>query len=182
MKSIGKRTLSRLLGPDFDQEVDEYHEQVRRADTARAQEQLAREEAPWIGATGLSEELERELPRYLRREFGELYGDEGALKASDLEYLGSFPESDSIVHYWRIPDSSGGSYAYVCIDPSGDSLTGCGDKWPPGVERAEPVQPTIRERILAFPVVVIGTLFVALVVVVTYPFAVFRRMVRGRRR
>jgi hypothetical protein len=181
MKNFAKRTLSRVLGPDFDAAVNEYHEQIERADVARAAEQSAREEAAWIGNTGLSEELERELPRYLRREFGETYGDEGTLKAADLEYLGAFPETDSNVHYWRIHDSSQESYAYIEIDSSGESFTGYGDKWPPGIERPKAELPTIRERILSFPMVVLGTVIVALVIVVTYPFAVIRRFTRRGR-
>ncbi len=182
MKNIAKRTLSRVLGPDFDNAVDEYHEHVAQADAARSAEQQAREEAPWIGATGLPEELERELPRYLRREFGELYGEEGALKASDLAYRGSFSEDNSVVHYWRIPSSSEESFAYIEIDPSGESFTGCGDKWPPGVERPEVVLPTIRERILAFPMIIFGIAFVALVIIITYPFTIIRRLKRRGRK
>lgn len=181
MKNFAKRTLSRALGLDFDAAVNEYQEHVEHAEAARAAEQIAREEATWLGNTGLPEELERELPRYLRREFGELYGDEGSLKASDLEYLGAFPENDLSVHYWRIPGSNGDSYAYIEIGPSGESFTGYGDKWPPGIERPIAAPTSIRERILSFPMIVIGTIIVALIIILTYPFAIIRRLRRGRR-
>ena len=51
--------------PDFQKRV-----QARLAEMER--EEAIREEAPWFGKTGLAEEQERELPRYLRREFGQL--------------------------------------------------------------------------------------------------------------
>jgi hypothetical protein len=69
--------------------------------------------APWFGKTGLGEETERELPRYLRREFGESIFTPGALKASDLIYLGETPDGTGTVHSWRIEHGKDSAYAYV---------------------------------------------------------------------
>ena len=63
-------------------------------------EETVIEEASWFGTTGLPDEDERELPKYLRREFGELLLEEDSLKASDLRYIGVFEEPDARVHYW----------------------------------------------------------------------------------
>jgi hypothetical protein len=89
------------------------------------------EEASWFGRTGLPEDLERELPRYLRRELGETIFDDGSLKAADLEYLGSAREGALLIHYWRIDHTScseSPSYAYVELDDEGNSCTGWGDR------------------------------------------------------
>ncbi|HEY5995097.1 MAG TPA: hypothetical protein VIU46_10925, partial [Gallionellaceae bacterium] len=55
--------------------------EVRGRMAKRSEGEKVREVADWFGTTGLDEETERELPRYLRREFGESLFDEGALKA-----------------------------------------------------------------------------------------------------
>ena len=89
------------------------------------------ETADWFGKTGLTDETERELPRYLRREFGETLSEEGALQASDLIYLGIFQEQPGPVHYWRIPSKDVNSdpyFAYVEDYPEG--AMGWGNKQP----------------------------------------------------
>ncbi len=80
------------------------------------------EVAPWIGKTGLHEEDERELPRYLRREFGEVGADDG-LKASDLTYLGIQTDDQGRAHFWSIKRSEREAtyaYAYIDINEKGD--------------------------------------------------------------
>jgi hypothetical protein len=82
------------------------------------------EVASWFGKTGLSEEDERELPRYLRREFGEVGTDDG-LKAADLTYLGIQTDDQGRAHFWSIPRSEGEeayAYAYIDIDDEGHPL------------------------------------------------------------
>ncbi len=82
------------------------------------------ETAPWFGKTGLSEENERELTRYLRREFGEVGVDDG-LKAADLTYLGIQTDDQGRAHFWRIPKREGDDaydYAYIDIDDGGHSI------------------------------------------------------------
>nr|WP_315489980.1 hypothetical protein [uncultured Rhodoferax sp.] len=82
------------------------------------------EVAPWFGKTGLSEEAERELPRYLRREFGEVGADDG-LKAADLTYLGIQTDDQGRAHFWSIPKREGEddyAYAYIDIDEKGYPL------------------------------------------------------------
>jgi hypothetical protein len=105
--------------------------QMERLDRSYAAEASVVEEAEWFGKTGLSEEYERELPKYLRREFGELLIDEGSLKARDLTYLGSFEELGARVHYWSIPTSDGEpAYAYIEVTESA-ICTGWGNRKPP---------------------------------------------------
>lgn len=94
-----------------------------------------REDAPWFGKTGLDEAIERELPRYLRREFGESIFDEGSLKAADLRYLGGIEEDGMLVHYWLVTPSlvegDGPSFAYVEVEADGSTCTGWGDRKAP---------------------------------------------------
>ena len=93
------------------------------------------EEAPWFGATGLPDETERELPRYLRREFGESVFDAQSIKAADLRYLGVFFEGRAgHVHYWRIrtaAESDAPAYTYIEIAPDGKQKLGWGERRPP---------------------------------------------------
>lgn len=96
------------------------------------------ENADWFGKTGLDEATERELPHYLRREFGErLSRDTDALKANDLHYLGKFNENDQIAHYWEIPSKNKQEptyYAYVMADNQNHATSmGWGDKNPPNI-------------------------------------------------
>ena len=111
--------------PDFQKRV-----QARLAEMER--EEAIREEAPWFGMTGLPEEQERELPRYLRREFGQLLSQPGALRAHDLEYLGLFAQEGDTVHYWRIhAGSPGQQFAYVVVAPAERQAMGWGSRVPP---------------------------------------------------
>jgi hypothetical protein len=109
----------------------EYQAEMARLHKSYEVEQSLREEASWFGATGLPDEIERELPKYLRREFGELVLDDGSLKASDLAYVGSFPDEGGLVHYWRIPPRGGEvSFAYVEVSADGQVCTGWGNREP----------------------------------------------------
>jgi hypothetical protein len=99
---------------------------------AMKKEETAREECSWFGKTGLSEEDERQLPRYLRREFGMSLSSPEALKAQDLEYLGMFIQGVETVHYWRINHgSSTPKFAYVVSAPDDRQVMGWGDRAPP---------------------------------------------------
>lgn len=82
-----------------------------------AREEAVVEAAPWFGRTGLPEETERELPKYVRRELGQSFYAEGSLKAGDLEYLGTYPWESHTVHYWktRMPGESEDSFATVLV-------------------------------------------------------------------
>jgi hypothetical protein len=127
---LGRRVLFRFIvrriaaHPALVQSMSEYQRK-------RSAEEAAVEEAPWIGRTGLDEATERELPRYLRREFGEFLED-GGLKAADLKYLGLFKGPDGAAHFWQIPSRGGETaYAYVDVDGNGSALClGWGDKGP----------------------------------------------------
>ncbi len=92
-------------------------------------EETVVESATWFGKTGLSDALERELPRYLRREFGQTLFDAKSLKAADLSYLGAFKEGAARVHYWRVPYRDKEVYAYIEITPS-QTFTGWGNRTP----------------------------------------------------
>lgn len=100
----------------------------------RAAEAATREEAPWFGKTGLADDEERELPHYLRREFGEFMDDETGLKARDLDYLGVQTDSVGPAHFWRIQRASadGPTFAYIDIDSAGRLVSyGWGNRTPP---------------------------------------------------
>lgn len=88
-----------------------------------------RETAPWFGITGLSATIERELPRYLRRELGESDGEADSLTAAQLTYIGCFPEDEATVHYWRVPYGRKEVYAYV-IKSRRQTVMGWGDRKP----------------------------------------------------
>lgn len=101
-------------------------------------EETTTENADWIGTTGLDEDTERELPRYLRREFGESLFDEGSLKATDLRYVGVFAEDGQQVHYWHVPYKDNDQiFAYVEVAPTGDICTGWGNREPPTFPSSE---------------------------------------------
>jgi hypothetical protein len=105
------------------------------SDYAQRREAEARtiEVADWMGRTGLDEATERELPRYLRREFGEFLGDPKGLKANDLQYLGVHADANGRAHFWRIPTRGGeASFAYIDIDDQGRAQSlGWGGRSPP---------------------------------------------------
>ena len=102
-----------------------------RLDEMKKEESI-REAALWFGKTGLPEDTERELPRYLRREFGHLLSQPGSLKAQDLEYLGAFSQGTETVRYWRINHGSPEpKFAYVVSGPGDRQMTGWGDRAPP---------------------------------------------------
>lgn len=88
------------------------------------------ESADWYGRTGLSADVERELPKYLRREFGESWLSSRYLKASDLKYVGAFDEGKERVHYWTIPWDKEEIFASVVVGPRGERL-GWGARKPP---------------------------------------------------
>lgn len=96
------------------------------------EEEKVLETADWIGRTGLDEETERELSRYLRRELGESLFDEGALKAGDLRYVGAFDEEGSKAHYWHMPyGKEERVFAYCDVSPDGETCLGWGNREPP---------------------------------------------------
>jgi hypothetical protein len=96
----------------------------------RGVEQNTQEQAEWIGQTGLDEETERELPRYLRRELGEFLDDPKGLRAADLNYKGIHQDEHGPAHFWQMPARDGEiSYAYVEIDSQGKpTCLGWGDR------------------------------------------------------
>jgi hypothetical protein len=110
----------------------EYKKAVQERLARMKKEEEVREAAAWIGKTGLPEDLERELPRYLRRELGQSLFDEGSLKAADLQYVGAFAEGGRIIHFWRVPyQGRSDVYAYIEFGPGHHSITGWGDRQPP---------------------------------------------------
>ena len=105
----------------------------------RTAEENTLEAADWIGRTGLDEATERELPRYLRREFGEFMDDPDGLKASDLEYIGIFTDERGPAHFWKVPSKTAQEpyFAYVDIDQQGQpTFMGWGDRTLPPPESA----------------------------------------------
>jgi len=115
--------------------------ETHRRNLVRAKERVVLEEADWIGRTGLGEDAERELPRYLRRERGETLFDEDALKAADLRYLGRAPEGGGTTHYWHVPQGREEVYAFVDVAADGSTAMGWGGaRLPP-----EPMRAVARE-------------------------------------
>jgi hypothetical protein len=108
----------------------EYKKAVADRLALQEKEEQVREEASWFGKTGLSDSTEREMPRYLRREFGQTIFDKGALKAADLLYLGHYREGAEVVHYWRIAYEKETSFAYASINGDRESLD-WGGRQPP---------------------------------------------------
>lgn len=110
------------------------------------------EQADWIGRTGLGEEIERELPRYLRQEFGKSMQDDDALTAADLTYLGAFAVSEvdlqeefseytTLVHCWIIPGDSE-LYAYAELFQDGRVYLGIGGYLPEAAQgKSQPDRP-----------------------------------------
>lgn len=111
-------------------ESREYKKAVADRLALQEKEETIREAAPWFGTTGLPEETERELPRYLRREFGQTIFDTGALKAADLVYVGRFSENREVVRYWHIAYENETAYAYV-VRRGKQEYLGWGGRRPP---------------------------------------------------
>ncbi|MFZ6820321.1 hypothetical protein [Undibacterium sp. Ji22W] len=113
----------------------EYKKSVREKLALMEKEEQVLEDADWFGKTGLSDSIERELPRYLRREYGMSIFDKDALKADHLTYLGVFPEGSNSHHFWRIHDGAKEAhYAYVTISANGDESLGWGSRLPPALK------------------------------------------------
>ena len=127
-----RRVLVRL-GMKAIQRHPDYKAQMDLIERSYKAEETVVESADWFGKTGLPEDVERELPKYMRREAGELLLEDGSLKAEDLTYIGAFAEPDATVHYWSVPSSSGGepTFAYVEVN-GGNTCTGWGGREPPG--------------------------------------------------
>ncbi|WP_018277337.1 hypothetical protein WKI13_00695 [Teredinibacter turnerae] len=118
--------------------LEEFKMAVAEKQAQMEREYQVKEEAVWFGKTGLSEQTERELPRYLRRELGESLFNEGSLKANDLLYLGLFlNEPGNGVHYWKVPWSEKNVYATVEIYPNGSEYMSWGQEELPK-ERLKP--------------------------------------------
>lgn len=112
-------------------ESEEYKRRVDEIHTKMMKEYEVVEEASWFGKTGLDEATERELPHYIRREYGESVFDEDSLRADELEYLGVYETDAGPTRFWKIPTSDARPvYAYAM--PYEDSVClGLGDKSPP---------------------------------------------------
>lgn len=112
--------------------IQEAKEIAKQKNDLIARERKVIEKASWFGKTGLSEDVERELPRYIRREFKQTIFDEKSLKADDLIYLGAFAEGKGTVRYWRIKeaDRDEARYATVAGTREGGVVMSIGYKLP----------------------------------------------------
>lgn len=72
-----------------------------------------REAADWFGQTGLSDEEERLLPKYVRYEYGDLLVDEDGLKAHDLTYLGNYPLNAQLIKLLQLETKSQPKEIYI---------------------------------------------------------------------
>ncbi|MDI4635826.1 hypothetical protein J7U46_22385 [Pelomonas sp. V22] len=126
------RSASQNASGKLDPNDPEFKKRAQARLQEMKREESIREEAPWPGRTGLPDDDERELPRYLRREFGQLLSQPGSLRAQDLHYLGVFVQGVETVHYWRINYGSAKSkFAYVVVAPADRQVMGWGDRTPP---------------------------------------------------
>ena len=125
LSEIEKQTMAYMESHEYKQA---YEAELKRIE---AEHQVI-EEAPWFGKTGLDEDTERHLPRYLRLEFGESLFDQDSLKAADLTYIGAFPgDNGSTVHFWKIPYGDEDVYARVVDHPINAGFMDWGIETPP---------------------------------------------------
>lgn len=111
---------------------DQYKAELEKQKKKMTDEYAVVESAAWFGTTGLDEDTERHVSKYLRLELGESVFDKDSLKASDLVYIGVFPTTAGRIHFWRIPwKDKEEVYAYVEEDSQGNITTGWGDQKPP---------------------------------------------------
>ena len=98
------------------------------------------EQAPWFGQTGLSDEQERRLPRYVRMELGQRLGDAETVRAADLQFMGHFDEKDGQVYYWQLPPNAvslkratrqSPRFAYIRLAKEGGTYLDWGNRLPP---------------------------------------------------
>lgn len=127
-----KAPVSEYSAGKFDPNGPEFKKRVQARLAEMKKEESIREEASWFGKTGLPEDAESELPRHLRREFGQLLSQPGSLKAQDLVYLGEFVQGAETIRFWRINHGAPEpKFAYVVSGPSDHQVTGWGDRVPP---------------------------------------------------
>lgn len=113
----------------------EYKKRVQAELERMHKEEQVIEQAPWFGKTGLPDAVERELPRYLRRELGQSIFEKGSLRADNLQYVGVYPEGLNSIRFWRIVDGAKEPrFAYISVSTSGQTSLGWGGKQPPGMK------------------------------------------------
>lgn len=102
-----------------------------------AREKRVVEEAPWFGKTGLGPTVEREVPRYVRHELGQVIFDKDSLKAADLEYRGAYAEHGNHVYSWqfKVAGSVHKRYAYVRVSHTGEVTMSMSNKAPRAEKR-----------------------------------------------
>jgi hypothetical protein len=95
------------------------------------------EEAPWFGKTGLGPTVEREVPRYVRHELGQVIFDKDSLKAADLEYRGAYVEHGNHVYTWQFKPTgtTHKRYAYVRVSHTGEVAMSVSSKAPRAEKR-----------------------------------------------
>lgn len=111
-------------------------QRVKAREELYAREKKVVEEAPWFGKTGLGPTVEREVPRYVRHELGQVIFDKDALQAADLEYRGAYAEHGNHVYSWqfKVAGSAHKRYAYVKVSHTGEVVMNVSSK-PPRPEK-----------------------------------------------
>lgn len=69
--------------------------------------------ADWFGKTGLTDQEERLLPKYVRYEYGDLLVDDDGLKAYDLTYLGHYPLNARLIKLLQLETKSQPKDIYI---------------------------------------------------------------------
>lgn len=124
---FGVYGLSSCPGEDTDRGTEDFRTYYN-LEAVVLRDRDVTDRADWFGKTGLSADMERYVPNYLRDRLGQKPFEPGALKASDLTYVGSFTEGDSRVYYWHLTDRD--KYVYVVSKGKWNS-PGWGDRKPP---------------------------------------------------
>lgn len=102
-----------------------------------AREKRVVEEASWFGKTGLGPTVERELPRFVRHELGQVIFDKDSLKAEDLQFAGAFTEHGKHVYFWqfKMAGSVRVRYAVIRVSHTGGVVMSVSNKSPKAEKR-----------------------------------------------
>lgn len=76
-------------------------------------EETIQEIADWFTTTGLTEEEERTLPKYVRYEYGDLLVDDDGMKAHDLKFLGKFLLNKQLIQLMHLDTKCNPTEIYI---------------------------------------------------------------------
>jgi hypothetical protein len=95
-----------------------------------------RRENPVLTPVDLPRNITSEIARYLRLEYGEIYGEKGSIKARDLKFEGEFVIDGVPTQYWSYPTSTKSGVAWATVERFDDTYClGMTETPPPLKER-----------------------------------------------